>query len=292
MNERSLAVRLMIAQSTLFAAETMIVHQIGGRISILQLAAIRAAAGIALALVLARRMGFAVLRARQFSLQLLRGAVAAGYLWVMMYSYACLPIADATAISHTQAAYIAVFAVLILGETVSPARWTAAMTGIVGALLVAKPSFAAWHSAYLVALAGTALNGLSFVLNRYLQRQDSEATTMLYTSLVPALAYAPAAALAGAPPVETLPWLSLLLILGPVGVFCGIVAVRHASASVLGPYTLLRLVIAIVAGITLFGEMPDLWSAIGAVVILGGCLLSSGLPSVLRAKRMPRVVAA
>jgi drug/metabolite transporter (DMT)-like permease len=276
MNPEHFAVRLMIAQSALFAAETALVHHLGPHASIMQLAFVRAAAGVALALALGWRAGVVVLRTRQLPLQLLRGTVAAAYLWVMIYSFGHLPFADAMAISYTQAAYIAAFSVLILGETVSATRWGAAAIGIVGALLIAKPSFSGWNAAYLVALLGTGLNGLSFVLNRYLQREDSEATTMFYTNAVPALVYAPGLVLAGFPSAQILAWLPALMLLGPLGVYAGIVAVKYASAAMLGPYTLLRLVVGILGGILVFHERPDLLSAVGAGTILVSCMISSG----------------
>jgi len=277
MNSERLAIRLMIAQAALFAVETAIIHRIGAHASVMQLAFIRGAAGVVLALILARHIGFAVVCTRQLPLQLLRGGVALLYLWVMIYSFGHLPFADATAISYTQAAYIAVFSVLILGETVTRSRWVAAVIGIGGALLIAKPTFGSWNSAYLVAVLGTSLNGLSFVLNRYLQREDSEATTMFYSNLVPALANAPALAIAGLPAPETFVWLPALVLVGPIGVYVGIVAVKHASAAMLGPYTLLRLVIGVLGGVILFHELPDVLSALGAVVILASCLLASGV---------------
>lgn len=270
-----IAIRLMILQSALFAAETVVIHQIGGGASIMQLALIRSAAGVVLALIVARQIGFAVVRTRQLPLQLLRGAVSLLYLWVMMYSFGHLPLADATAISYTQSAYIAGFSVLILGETVSRSGWMAAVIGIVGALLIAQPAFAGWDSGYLVALFGTSLNGLSFVLNRYLQREDSEATTMFYTNLVPVLGNLPVLALCAWPAPETLAWLPSLLLLGPLGVYCGILAVRHADASTLGPYTLLRLVIAMLGGMLIFRELPDLIGLLGSALILASCMVSS-----------------
>src|SRR5260370_6165656 len=176
MTTERLAIRLMIAQSVLFAAETALIHHIGSHSSLMLLALLRGAGGVVLAIALARNVGFAVIRTCQLPLQLLRGTVSLLYLWVMIYSFSHLPLADATAISYTQTAYIAVFSVLILGETVSRSRWSAAAIGIIGALLIAKPAFGGWSSAYLVALLGTSLNGLSFVLNRYLPRDDREAT--------------------------------------------------------------------------------------------------------------------
>jgi drug/metabolite transporter (DMT)-like permease len=291
MNER-LAIRLMIAQGVLFAAETAAIHHIGSRASVTQLALVRGVAGLALAVVLARHLGFAVLKTRQLPLQLLRGGVAALYLWVMLYSFGHLPFADATAISYTQAAYIAVFSALILGETVTGLRWVAAAVGIGGALLIAKPAFAGWHGAYLIALFGTSLNGLAFVLNKYLQREDSETTTMFYTNLVPVLVNIPALASSGLPSLDIVPWLPALFLLGPIGMYFGIVAVKHANASLLGPYTLLRLVVGLVGAVLVFGELPDLYSAIGAGLILGSCVLSSRSSAPLRPRPRPLIAMA
>jgi drug/metabolite transporter (DMT)-like permease len=268
------AIQLMIAQGVLFAAETAAIHHIGPRVPLMELALVRAGAGLLLAVVLARHVGFAVLRTRQLPLQLLRGGVGVLYLWVMVYSFSHLPFADATAISYTQAAYIALFSALILRETVTRRRWSAAAVGIAGALLIAKPAFACWNGAYLIALFGTSLNGLGFVLNKYMQREDSELTTMFYTNLVAALANIPALAMAEVPGRETWVWFPAILFLGPIGMYLGIVAVKHGNVSMLGPYTLLRLVAGLVGAIVIFNEPPDIYSAIGAALILGGCVLA------------------
>jgi drug/metabolite transporter (DMT)-like permease len=277
MSAQRFAIQLMIAQAVLFAAETAAIHQIGLRMSVMQLALIRSAGGIVLAVALARKAGLGVVRTRQLRLQLLRGAVSLVYLWVMIYSFAHMPFGDATAISYTQTAYIAAFSALILGESVTGSRWAAASVGIGGALLIAKPAFAGWNGAYLVALLGTSLNGLSFVLNRYLQREDSEATTLFYSNLVPLLGNAPALVLAGFPGFETVVWLPALFLFGPLGMLAGIVAVRHANAASLGPYTLLRLVIAVGGGLIVFHEVPDTLSALGTALILASCMLASGV---------------
>jgi len=274
-NQTGFAIRLMAVQAVLFAAETAAIHQFGPRLSVMQLALVRSIGGIALAVALARYNRVAFLRARRPALQLVRGAVSLLYLWVMIYSFANMPFADATAISYTQAAYIALFSVLILGEPVGPAHWAAAALGIAGALLIAKPAFAGWNAVYLVAVVGTSLNGLSFVLNRYLQREDSEPTTLFYSNLVPLVGNLPALALASVPSGDALACLPALLFFGPIGMLAGLVAVRHASASALGPYTLLRLVIGVFGGVIVFHELPDALSVLGATAVLGSCILSS-----------------
>jgi drug/metabolite transporter (DMT)-like permease len=274
-NERRIAIRLMIAQGVLFAAETAAIHHIGTGASVMQLALIRSAAGVLLAFALGRNAAGGVLRTRQLPLQLVRGGVTLLYMWVMIYSFAAMPFSDATAISYTQTGYIAVFSVLILGETVGGARWGAAAIGLLGALLIAKPAFAGWNSVYLVALVGTSLNGLAFVLNRYLQRQDSVATTMFYTNFVPLLGNFPIIFLLGLPDTAVLVWLPGIFLLGPLGMFAGIMAVRRANAATLGPYTLLQLVIAVIGGAVIFHELPDICSVLGTVLIVMSCIISS-----------------
>jgi drug/metabolite transporter (DMT)-like permease len=284
-NER-LAVGLMIGQAIMFAVETAMIHHIGPRGSVMQLALLRSSAGVMLVGVLAWKTGWSVMKTDQLPLQLLRGFMSVLYLWVLMYSFAYMPFADATAISYTQAAYIAVFSALILNERVTALRWIATAIGTVGALLIVKPAFVDRNMVYLAALLGTSFNGLAFVLNKYLQRPggDSELTTMFYVNAIAVVCNLPVLATTTLPKPEVWPWLSGVLLFGPVGMYLGIVAVRHANASSLGPYTFLRLVIAIIGGIILFGEIPDLLSWLGAAAILLSCLLSVA-PTSLRAQR-------
>jgi drug/metabolite transporter (DMT)-like permease len=281
MKSQRLAAGLMIGQAILFAVETAMIHHIGSRGSVMQLALLRSGAGVVLVGLLACNTGWSVLKTNQLSMQLLRGLVSVLYLWVLMYSFAHIPFADATAISYTQAAYIAVFSALILNERVTALRWIASAIGTAGALLIVKPAFGDHNIVYLIALLGTSFNGLAFVLNKYLQRPggDSDLTTMFYVNAVAVVCNLPVLVTATPPAPEVWPWLSGVLLFGPVGMYLGIVAVRYASAASLGPYTFLRLVIASIAGIVLFGETPDPLSWLGIAAILSSCLLAATPPA-------------
>jgi S-adenosylmethionine uptake transporter len=97
---------------------------------------------------------------------------------------------------------------------------------------------------------------------------------MFYVNAVGVICNLPVLATTALPEPAVWPWLSGVLILGPLGMYFGILAVRHASASSLGPYTFLRLVIAVFGGIIFFREIPDLLSWLGVAVILSSCLLT------------------
>jgi len=163
MKSQRLAVGLMIVQAILFAVETAMIHHIGSRGSAMQLALLRSGAGVVLVGLLAWNTGWSVLKTNQLPLQLLRGLVSVTYLWVLMYSFAHIPFADATAISFTQVIYIVVFSALILNERVTTLRWISSVIGTAGALLIVKPAFLDRNTVYLIALIGTSFNGLAFV---------------------------------------------------------------------------------------------------------------------------------
>ena len=276
MNNQRLAVGLMIGQAFLFTVETAMIHHIGLRGSAMQLALLRSGAGVALVGFLACKIGWSVLKTKQLRLQLLRGLVSVCYLWALMYSFGRMPFADATAISYTQAAYIAVFSALILKERATALQWSAVALGSIGALFIVKPAFADRNIVYLIALLGASFNDLAFVLNKYLQRPggDSQLTTMFYVNAVGVVCNLPVLATTTLPDPTVWPWLSGVLVFGPVGMYLGMVAIRYASASSLGPYTFLRLAIATVGGIVLFHEIPNLLSWLGIVAILASCVLA------------------
>lgn len=277
MKNQHRAIGLMIGQAILFAVETGMIHHMGSRSSAMQLALLRSVAGVTLVGLLAGNTGWSILKTEQLPLQLLRGLVSVAYLWVLLYSFAHMPFADATAISYTQAAYIAVFSALILSEGVTTLQWVATIIGTVSAILIIRPAFLNHDLVYIVALLGTSFNGLAFVLNKYLQRPggDSELTTMFYVNTVAIVCNLPVLGTSTLPRPVVWPWLSGVLIFGPVGMYLGMLAVRYASASSLGPYTLLRLIVAVIWGIVLFREIPDLIGWLGIVGILSSCLMSS-----------------
>jgi drug/metabolite transporter (DMT)-like permease len=267
-----LAICLMVMQGGLFSAETALVHHLGSAISVVHFGVIRGFAGVVTAMLFVRRRD--VFYTEQFPIHVLRGLAAITYGWVLVYSFSRLPFADATAISYTQSMYIALFSIFILGEPVSRLRWLSVFFGIGGALLIAKPTFAGLGIVYLVAFFGTSLNGLSFVLNRYSNRMDRAETTMAYTNLVILMGNIPLCFFTPAPAVATFPWLALFLFLGPLGMYAGVVALKHADASLLGPFTLVRLVVGVIAGAAIFFEVPDLPTITGIALICLSCVLA------------------
>ena len=188
-----------------------------------------------------------------------------------------MPFADATAISYTHTIYVVLLAPLVVGETVRSNRVLAVFFGLVGAAMVIKPQFSHSSMIYLLVLGCTSLNALAMLLTKQLQQYDSAATVMLYVNAAGLIAFAPG--LAGPmPPMWAWPWIVVMCLSGPLGMFVGIVALRHADASTLAPFTYVRLVLAMTGAALAFGETPDLMSISGAITIIVACISANSEP--------------
>ena len=272
MKSERIGIALMLVQQILFTLDTAAMHHLASSVSIWQLGLFRSIGGISLALCLAPSVGWAVFRTHHPTLQFVRAAVIVAYAWVLIYSFKVMPFADATAIGYTQAVYVAFLAPPILGEVVGSRRFLAVLIGIGGVVLVVKPGFSQASPIYLAVLAGTSLNALALVMTRYLQRQDSPVTLMLYVNIATIISFIPGVA-HPLPTARLLPWLAVTCIAGPFGTYSGILAVRYADASTLAPYTYVRLVLAMAGATLAFREVPDFVSIIGVIFIVVACVV-------------------
>jgi drug/metabolite transporter (DMT)-like permease len=289
MRERT-GIVLMLIQQLLFTVDTAAIHRLAGSVPLWQLGLFRSIGGVSLALCLAPSIGWAVFRTRHPILQSVRAVVTIAYAWVLMYSFEVMPFADATAIGYTQAIYVAFLAPPILGEIVGSRRFLAVLIGIAGTLMIVKPGFTDTSPIYLAVLAGTSLNALTLVLTKFLQRQDSIVTLMLYVNLALAITFMPGV-VDPFPAASLWPWLAATCIAGPFGMYIGILALRYADASTLAPYTYVRLVLATAGATLAFGEVPDLVSIIGVILIFVACVLvdRETIASTVRWANAPRI---
>jgi drug/metabolite transporter (DMT)-like permease len=267
-----IGIALMLAQQVLFFIDTAAIHRLGGHVGLAQLGFVRSIGGLLLALCLAPTVGWPVFYTAQPGTQLLRTGATLGYAWILIWSLTRLSLSDATAFSYTQALYVAVLAPPILGEIVGRRRWSAIIVGLAGALLLIRPGFSELSPIYAAVLAGTSLNGLALVLNKYLARTDSTVTLLFYVNLGCTLGFLPAAAESWPP--EAAPWLAVVATAGPIGMYVGILALRYAEATTLAPLVYVRLVLAMAAGSLIFGERLDAASIAGAAAIVLACLLA------------------
>jgi len=268
------AVLLAIFAAFLFTLETIVVKAVEG-VPLATIVLARALGQLAWALpsVIADAR---VLRSSRPGLAILRGALSGISWWMYFVSFAALPLALATVLSFTAVLFVTALAGPMLGEAVRWRRWTATLVGFAGVVVMLQPWAAGsvpigWP--VLAAIGSAFLGAVIMLTTKMLARSERTATIMFYIGLVTTLMTLPVAL----PGLAWPGWWNLLLLVatgvcGPFAMHVWINALRMADASLLAPISYVRLLFAAGFGLVLFGEMPDWWLALGAVIIIGSTL--------------------
>lgn len=189
------------------------------------------------------------------------------------YAFARLPLAEAYAIFFGTPMLVTALSVPLLGEKVGWRRWAAVVVGFAGVLIVLRPGFAVLGPGHWAAIGAMVLFALSLLLLRRIGNQESSASMVSWVLIALFASTAPLAAAAFVVPGPR----DLALMLGG-GLLLGIAhvvlveAFRAAPASAISPFHYSQMIWAVLLGLLVFNELPDLWVAVGALVIVGSGL--------------------
>ncbi len=219
------------------------------------------------------RHGLGLLQSQRLGLQVVRSLLLFGATCANFAALQYLQLAETASIFFSTPLMVAVLAVPLLGEHIGPRRWSAILIGFVGVMIVVRPGLGLVHWAISLSLLAALCAGLYQIATRKLAGTDRVATTQFYTALIGALAITPLV-----PFVWEMPNLydALLMVclgaLGGFGHWMLILAHRLAPAPILAPFNYIQLLPMVILGYLVFGDLPDVWTLLGA-----GVVLSSGL---------------
>lgn len=214
-----------------------------------------------------------IARTRNLRLQIVRSAMIFGATLCFFVSLAHIPLAEATALFEVAPLMVTALAALILREQIGPRRLFGVAAGFVGAMIIIRPGLGVFQPMALLPMLAAFFYAMHAIVTRYLGLSDSPWTTFLYSGAIGAIC----ASLA-VPFFWTTPTAKDALIMlasgavGGTGQFLLIVAFSRARASTLAPVTYFGLVMAALWGFVFFDELPDLWTILGASVIVGSGL--------------------
>ncbi|MGO1119359.1 DMT family transporter [Rhodovibrionaceae bacterium A322] len=217
--------------------------------------------------------GLQVFHTKRLKLHIVRSLVGIIAMGIWFTAISLLPLAEAVALNFTVPLFATVAAVLFLGEVVRARRWTATAIGFLGVLVILRPGFVEFTFAMSLPILAAIFMALSIVLVKKLSDTERPASMVLYAnllmtplSLVPALF------------VWTTPsWtvLGYCLLIGLVAVISHIALTRSykcAEASAIMPFDYTRLPFIALMAYLFYGELPDLWTWVGAAIIAGSAL--------------------
>lgn len=214
-----------------------------------------------------------VLTTRHPWLQAARSACQLGSTALFFAALRWIGLAEATAIADLSPVLITLGAAVFLGERIGPRRMLGVGVAFLGALVIIRPGSDVFTPASLLPLAGAVCYVGYALITRRIGQQESVWTALLYSTLIGAAATTLALP-AVWKPIE-LGDLWLFVGIGVIGVIAQLFLIRAftlAEASVVAPFGQLDLVFAALWGLTMFGEFPDRWTIVGALVIAGAGL--------------------
>ncbi|VAW22689.1 Permease of the drug/metabolite transporter (DMT) superfamily [hydrothermal vent metagenome] len=188
-----------------------------------------------------------------------------------IWAVAVLPLTTATILAFTQVFFVVLLAFWFLKEPVGLHRIGAVITGFFGVIIVMRPGINGLMSIHaLISIVGALGAAVAVISVRKLSQTESTATLLAYQSIfVGALAGVPLFWLWINPDFEGLLLLLAMGVLATIGQWVGIKALRIGEASVISNMEYSKLIYAAILGYALFGEIPDIYTWVGAAIIIG-----------------------
>ena len=219
--------------------------------------------------------GIAAMRTGRLGRHVARNTVhyAAQFGW--FFALTMIPIAQVVAIEFTMPIWTALLAVAFLGERLGAARIIAVALGLVGVAVIVRPGLEHVDPGQLIALAAAVGFAISIILVKSLTATESVVSIIFWMLVVQsAIGVVPAALVWRTPTAQVWPWIGVIALCGTYSHYCMTQALRHADAMMIVPMDFLRVPLTAVAGWLVYNERIDLFTVIGAGLILVANLLN------------------
>lgn len=203
-------------------------------------------------------------------IQSLRAVALIFEIGIFILAFRYLPIGDVHAVAAAAPLVVLVLSAFMLKERVTLSIWLAVVVGMIGVAIVMRPGMREFSWFHAIPVIGALSWGFYQTLVRYVGRRDSADTTLVYTVVI-GLALTTCVG----PFFWTWPTLSgwgLLVLSGLLGAGAHLALIKAyeaCSAPRLQPYGYTLVLWAIAVGLIGLGEFPDVWTIVGAAIIVG-----------------------
>lgn len=279
---------LVTMAMALFTVEDSFIKFLSGSIPVGQILFITGAGGMLLfglaAVIMRKRLLAPVAWSRLYLLRMLAEAAAGVAFYIGLW---LVDLSVVAAVFQATPLAVTLGAALFLREHVGWRRWIAIMVGFCGVLLIIRPGLAGFDPATLFVVVAVLCVAARDLMTRRMDLAVDSLVLSFQGSLAVLLA-APLLMLAiNTPPVAMtgteINMMLIALIFGAVGYYGIVASMRVGETAVVTPFRYTRLLFAIVAGVLVFGERPDMLTLTGAALIM-----ATGLFTILRERRLAR----
>lgn len=219
--------------------------------------------------------GFSAMRTRRPLQHIGRNVVHYAGQFAWLQALTMIPLAQLISIEFTTPIWGALLAVLFLGERMSVRKIAAIALGLIGVLVIVRPGAAPLEPGHIIMLAGAVGFGISVVMVKSLTRTETVVAIIFWMLIIQsAIGLIPATMVWRTPEAWMWPWILIVSFTGMSSHFCMARALTYAEATVVMPMDFLRLPLSALIGFLLYSEQIDLFTAVGATLILAGNLFN------------------
>ena len=252
-----------------------------------QIAFFRNFFGLAFLLPLLMRSRFAVLRTKQIGLHALRGVINMAAMLMFFTALSISPIAKVTALGFTAPIFMAILAVIVLGERFRIYRWSAIFLGFVGMLIILRPGLVVIDTGALLVIGSAVLWAVAMLIIKIQSRTESSLTIVAYMGIfLGVFSIAPALWVWQPFELQTLGLMVLIGLFGSIAQMAISESLKETDPTALMPFDFLKLIWTAMIGAWFFAEIPDMFTWIGATVIFSSGLFIAFRERSVRSQRI------
>lgn len=269
MSQNTKAILLMIGAIFVFTVMDATAKELSSRVGVLQAVWARYTGQAVMVVLIVLPRISSVARTRYPGLQLARSVILLGATASFFTGISHIGLAEATAIMDINPVLITLGAALFLGERLGPRRAIGIAVSLVGALIIIRPGSGVFSPYALFPLAAAFFYTAYNLVTRYVGMNEDPWTSLLYTAAFGAVILTAMVPFYWTPLDLTSGGLVLMLACaGTASQWMLIRSLSLGEASMLAPFAYVALIFATLWGALFFDEYPDLWTIVGALVIV------------------------
>lgn len=266
----ALGIVMMLTGIAAFAVMDATIKWLTADYPVSQVVALRSWFGLPLLCLFALRGGGLItLATRRPLVHFGRYLLVLGLSFSFFWALSQMKLVDAIAITFAAPIFITALSVPLLKETVGWHRWLAVGIGFCGVLVMLRPGIGVFQWAGLVVIGSVIFYALLMITTRAYKATEHTAALMLYPQLgmsLTGIIFAPLFWVT--PTLVDLGLFALAGMFGSVGIMCLTHAFRLGPAAVISPFEYSALIWAALIGYLVWGELPDVYTLAGAVIVI------------------------
>ena len=208
-------------------------------------------------------------RTKYPKLQFLRSVALMMATTLFFFAFSRLGLAEASAIFNISPVLITLGAFLFLREQIGPRRVIGILVSLLGALIIIRPGSGVFTIYAILPLGAAIFYSTYSLATRFVGTDESPWTSLFYSAIFGAICYSIYIVFNWNPMSKNALLLTIIIgLFGTAGHICLIRALTLGEASLVAPFIYTNLLFTTIWGFVLFGDFPDFWTIVGALIIV------------------------